>query len=99
MRPVAPQALSPGLKLVIGDATTPPFRAGSFDLVLTPWFIDVAGEPVTCLLPRINALLAAGGLWVKHGSLAFAHAAPKLAVSLEELLELLPGNGFAPTTA
>ncbi len=90
----APAPAAPGFVLVLADATSPPFRPGQFDLVLTPWFIDVASEPVSRLMPRINALLAMGGHWVNHGSLAFADAAPADAVSLEELLERLPQSGF-----
>lgn len=95
----APAPASPGFELVLADATAPPFAAASFDLVLTPWYIDVASEPVARVLARINALLAPGGLWVNHGSLAFTEAAPADALSLEELLERLPASGFAPTTA
>ncbi|MGH8243001.1 MAG: hypothetical protein ACRETY_06580 [Steroidobacteraceae bacterium] len=95
----APQPPAPGLSLILADATAPPFRAGQFDLVLTPWFVDVAGEPVARVLARINALLAAGGLWVNHGSLAFADAAPADALSLEELLERLPAAGFSQADA
>ncbi len=77
-----------------------PSSPGSFDAVLTPWFIDVAGEPVSRLLAdAINALLAPGGLWVHHGSLAFADAAPAEAPSLEELLDALPAHGFEPAQA
>ncbi len=90
----APEPPAPGLALVLADASAPPFLAGSFDAVLTPWFIDVAGEPVSRLLPRINALLAPGGLWIHHGSLAFSDAAPAEAPSLEELLDGLPAHGF-----
>ncbi|HEU4688647.1 MAG TPA: hypothetical protein VFS23_09820, partial [Vicinamibacterales bacterium] len=71
-----------------------PFRSGAFDLVLTPWFIDVAGEPVARIARRVNALLAPGGLWVNHGSLAFADADPADAWSLEELLDAMPDAGF-----
>ena len=42
----APEPPGPGLALVLADASAPPFMPGRFDLVLTPWFIDVAGEPV-----------------------------------------------------
>ncbi len=94
-RHAAPQPPPPGLELLLADASSPPFRPGSFDLVLTPWFVDVAGEPVGRVLQRVNALLAPGGLWVNHGSLAFADAAPENAWSLEELLEQLPARGFA----
>jgi SAM-dependent methyltransferase len=95
----APELPAPGLALVLADASAPPFLPGRFDAVLTPWFIDVAGEPVSRLLPRINALLAPGGLWIHHGSLTFADAAPAEAPSVEELLEALPAHGFEPTEA
>lgn len=95
----APDPPAPGLTLVLADVSAPPFLPGSFDAVLTPWFIDVAGEPVSRLLPRINALLAPGGLWIHHGSLAFSDAAPAESPSLEELLESLPAHGFEPTQA
>ena len=89
-----PEPPAPGFMPVLADASAPPFRAGQFDLVLTPWFIDVAGEPVAQVLRRVNALLAPGGLWVNHGSLAYADAAPGQAWSLEELVESLPTSGF-----
>ena len=94
-----PEPPAPGLALVLADATAPPFRPGMFDLVLTPWFIDVAGEPVARVARRINALLAAGGTWVNHGSLAFPDIDPADAWSLEELLDALPAAGFARTEA
>jgi hypothetical protein len=94
-----PAPVAPGFELVLGDASAPPFRPGSFDLVLTPWFIDVAGEPVARVMARVNTLLAPGGLWVNHGSLAFADATPADALSLEELLVRLPASGFARAQA
>lgn len=98
-RLAAPAPAPPGLAFVLADATAPPFLPASFDLVLTPWLIDVLGEPASRQLQRINALLAPGGLWVNHGSLAFADADPAEAVSLEELLEMLPAAGFSQARA
>ena len=98
-RLAAPTKAPPGLELLLADASSPPFQPGRFDLVLTPWFIDVAGEPVVHLQRRINCLLAPGGLWINHGSLAFADGTPAEALSLEELLEALPVAGFARTVA
>ena len=98
-RHAAPRPATPGLELVLADAGAPPFRPRSFDLVVTPWFIDVTGEPIARVVGRINALLAPGGLWINHGSLAFADAAPADSMSLEELLELLPARGFGRATA
>jgi hypothetical protein len=87
----------PGFHFLLADASAPPFLAGRFDAVLTPWFIDVAGEPVSRLLARINAQLEPGGTWIHHGSLAFADAAPGDAPSLEELVAGLPALGFEST--
>jgi SAM-dependent methyltransferase len=94
-RHAAPALPAPGLELVLADASAPPFQPGRFDVVLTPWFIDVATEPAARLLARINVLLAPRGLWVNHGSLTFASAAPADAWSLDELLERMPDQGFA----
>jgi uncharacterized protein YbaR (Trm112 family) len=95
----APAAVHPGLELLLADATAPPFKPGAFELVLTPWFIDVAGESAPRVITRVNGLLAPGGLWVNHGSLAFTDGASPDALSLEEVLDLLPASGFARTTA
>lgn len=93
-RLAAPEPAPPGFEFVLADATAPPFLPASFDLLLTPWLIDVLGEPMERQLRRINALLAPAGLWVNHGSLAFADAEPGEALSLEELLDMLPAAGF-----
>ncbi|MDH4261314.1 MAG: carnosine N-methyltransferase family protein, partial [Gammaproteobacteria bacterium] len=93
-RLASPMSPPPGLELLLADASSPPFKPCGFDLVLTPWFIDVAGEPAAVLLRRINRLLAPGGIWTNHGSLAFADGSPADALSLEELLEALPAAGF-----
>jgi SAM-dependent methyltransferase len=94
-RHLAPSVPVPGLELVLADASAPPFQPGRFDLVLTPWLVDVVDEPLPRLLARVNALLSPGGWWINQGSLAFASAAPADAVSLEELIERLPGHGFS----
>lgn len=94
-RLAAPAPAPAGLEFVLADATAPPFLPGSFDLVLTPWLVDVLGEPMDRQLRRVNSLLAAGGHWVNHGSLAFADAGPAESLSLEELIDLLPASGFS----
>lgn len=95
----APARALPGFEFVLADACAPPFLPGRFDVVLTPWFIDVAGEPVSRVVDRVNALLAPGGLWINHGSLAFADAPPEESPSLEELLDGMPAHGFEPAHA
>ena len=94
----APEPPPPGLELVLADASAPPFLPAAFDVVVTPWLIDVLSEPVRRLLPRVNGLLKPGGSWIQHGSLAFGDVDPGDALSLEELLALLPAAGFSPAT-
>jgi hypothetical protein len=84
-----------GLELVAGDALQPPFADGAFDTVVTPWFVDIIGEPFARIAARINLLLKPGGRWVNFGSLAFSRASHADRIGLEEALEMLPGAGFA----
>jgi hypothetical protein len=84
-----------GLELVAGDALQPPFADGAFDTVVTPWFVDIIGEPFARIAARINLLLKPGGRWVNFGSLAFSRAAHADRIGLEEALEMMPRAGFA----
>lgn len=90
----APATSRPGLCWLMADAARPPFRPDSFDLVVTPWLLDVmeAGAPPT--LARINRLLRPGGLWIYHGSVAFHGPEPAERLTLPELAELATGSGF-----
>jgi hypothetical protein len=93
---VSPGPARAGLELVAGDALQPPFADGVFDTVVTPWFVDIIGEPFARVASRINLLLKPGGRWINFGSLAFSRAAHADRIGLEEALEILPRAGFAP---
>ena len=43
---------------MLGDALRPPFAAGGFDTVITPWLIDIVTEDLPVFAARINRLLA-----------------------------------------
>lgn len=90
----APGAAQPGFQVVLADALRAPFRPGSFDLVITPWLIDVVDVPPSLLLPGFNHLLEAGGTWVLHGSLAFTQQDPAERANLAEIEELTEEHGF-----
>ncbi len=75
------------LHFVCGDALRPPFAPGSFDLVVTPWLIDVVDASVADLVNVIARLLAPGGQWLNHGSIAFTGADPVNRMSEAELAE------------
>ena len=94
-RLAAPAPAREGLALVAADALQPPFADGAFDTVVTPWFIDIIGEPFARVAARINIALKPGGRWINTGSLAFSRAAHADRVGLEEVLELMPRAGFA----
>ncbi len=83
------------LHFVCGDATRPPFADGSFDLLVTPWLLDVIDIAPRKLLPVLHALLAPSGLWLNHGSVAFAGGDPLSRLSAEELAELSAQQGFS----
>ncbi|HTU68629.1 MAG TPA: methyltransferase domain-containing protein [Steroidobacteraceae bacterium] len=91
----APPRPRPGLELVAADALQPPFADGAFDTVVTPWFVDIIGEPFARVAARVNLLLKPGGRWINTGSLAFSRAAHADRVGLDEVLELMPRAGFS----
>lgn len=93
----APAAADERLVLIAADAMCAPFKAGAFDVVVTPWFIDIVEEPLPALAARINALVAQGGRWLNLGSVAFAFASTqrRLQFSLDEALAIVQAAGFA----
>lgn len=91
----APAAARDGLAFVLGDARRPPFLPGAFDLVVTPWLLDVLEEPAQRQLRRINQLLEPGGHWINQGSVAFDGPDPAERLTLEELEELAVDCGFS----
>ena len=90
----APEPLEDSFEVILGDALHPPFLAESFDVVLTPWLIDVLDAPPESLLHEVNRLLKPGGRWVFHGSLAFNRADVCDDINLEELKGLAEACGF-----
>ncbi len=90
----APAPADPGFHVVLADASRPPFLPGSFDLVLTPWLLDVMDAPPPVMLATVGSLLKPGGRWVYHGSLAFDRADVSENLNLQELLELAAATGF-----
>ncbi|MEQ8483920.1 MAG: class I SAM-dependent methyltransferase [Pseudomonadales bacterium] len=90
----APCPARSGLDMVLADARRPPFRAGAFDLVVTPWLLDVMDAPLEAMLAIVNRLLSPGGLWLYQGSIAFQHADPARRCAPEELMEAARECGF-----
>ena len=97
-RLAAPGPARAGLELVAADALQPPFADGTLDTVVTPWFVDIIGEPFARVAARVNLALKPGGRWINTGSLAFSRAAHADRIGLDEVRELLPAAGFTATT-
>jgi SAM-dependent methyltransferase len=93
----APAPAGEGFVLIAGDATRPPFTPGAFDVVVTPWLIDIVDEPFTTFAARVNGMLAVGGRWLNSGSLAFSQGERALRFGLEESQEIVAAAGFALT--
>ena len=91
----APEVISDGFHLVLGDALRPPFAAASFDTVVTPWLIDIITEDLPVMAARVNGLLKPEGRWVNFGSLAFATPERSRRYSPEETKAIVAENGFS----
>ena len=91
----APEPVREGFAFVLGDALRPPFAAGSFDTVITPWLIDIVAEDFGTFAARISQLLKTDGRWVNFGSLAFAGPDRASRYSPEECKAIVAENGFS----
>lgn len=90
----APAASRPGLAFALGDVLRAPFQGGAFDLVVSPWLLDILEVPAATVIAGINRLLQPGGVWINHGSVGFGHADPADRLTGEELLEQAGECGF-----
>lgn len=91
----APGTLDTPFSLLLADALRPPFAAGSFDTVVTPWLIDIISEEFSVFARRINQLLGDGGRWLNFGSLAFDSPRHSLRLSPEEVKAVVAESGFS----
>jgi uncharacterized protein YbaR (Trm112 family) len=91
----APKPVSDGFHLVLGDALRPPFVAGSFDTIVTPWLIDIITDDLSVLGARINQLLKSDGRWVNFGSLSFTNSQFSRQYSPEEAKAIIAECGFS----
>ena len=90
----APEPVSDGFELVVGDALRPPFAPASFDTVVTPWLIDIITDELDVFAARVNTLLKTDGRWVNFGSLAFSGPQRASHYSPEECKAIIAESGF-----
>jgi SAM-dependent methyltransferase/uncharacterized protein YbaR (Trm112 family) len=80
----------------LANGLAPPFVQGTFDTIVTPWFIDQVPTDLPAFLTTANRLLRPGGRWINHGPLLYPPDAPlSRRFSCEEVLELAEQAGFA----
>lgn len=97
-RLAAPEAIGDSdaaLHFLLGDVFATPFREGCFELLVTPWFVDILPESFRRVARRLGAMLAPGGRWVSFGPLSFESLDPEERFSPDEMREVLEEAGFA----
>ena len=73
-----------------------PVKPEAFDLVVTPWFIDVNGGDLRDLIGIVAQTLRPGGRWLNYGPLLFTRHLPlQLKYNAGEIKELLLLAGFS----
>lgn len=83
------------LHLLLADGLMPPLRSGSFDTVLTPWFIDAIPADLRDAISAAHQQLRPGGRWINVGPLRYnAHVPISRRFSREEIFDLSDRAGF-----
>lgn len=93
--PDADETLRESWVAIAGDAWAAPFKPGSFDLVVTPWFLDITGRDAKNLLAVVERMLSPSGCWLNHGPLLYSDGLPESQkYTFHELRELLRVGHF-----
>jgi hypothetical protein len=80
---------------LLADALMPLFLPGTFDTVVTPWFIDAIPDDLRDLISGIHRILKSGGRWINVGPLRYSHHVPVPRwFTREEIFELAQRAGF-----
>jgi SAM-dependent methyltransferase len=79
---------------LLADVRELPLADASFDLVVTPWLIDILQTPVLETFAAVNRVLRPGGYYFNFGSLAFPGANPKDWHDLNEITQLMGRSGL-----
>ena len=82
-------ALDARVQFVVGDVFAPPFEPDSFDVLVTPWLIDILPEDFRSLSKRLNQLLKRGAEWISFGPLSFECQPSRSRYTREEVVEAL----------
>ena len=79
----------------LANGLAPPFAEGTFDTVVTPWFIDRVPTDLPAFVATLGRLLAPGGRWLNQGPLLYPPETPiGQRYSREEIFDLATLGGF-----
>ena len=85
----------PGFVVIAADAWALPFAEQSFDLVVTPWFVDICGKDFKQTLGVVDQMLIPGGAWLNTGPFLYPDELPEdQKYTPEELRTLLALSQF-----
>jgi SAM-dependent methyltransferase len=79
----------------LANGLAPPFTDGTFDTVVTPWFIDRVPTDLGVFLETLRRLLRPGGRWLNQGPLLYPPETPLTRRwSRQEVFDLAGQHGF-----
>jgi N2227-like protein len=79
----------------LANGLAPPFADGTFDTVVTPWFIDRVPTDLPAFLGVLRRQVRTGGRWLNTGPLIYPADAPlSKRYSREEVFDLAQRAGF-----
>lgn len=93
--PAQTKALHASWNIISADAWALPLQEGQFDLILTPWFMDVCGRDAKALIGLVDKMLSPAGHWLNYGPLLYGESAPlSQRYTPEELRQLMAWAKF-----
>lgn len=95
----APKGPAKNLEFAFADVYALPFQPSSFDLVLTPWLVDILPRHFSLLTSSIAQIVKPSGLWINSGAWAFNFQNEEDNLSLLEAEEVGTATGWKPLTS
>lgn len=92
----APQGPAANLEFAFADVYALPFQAASFDVVITPWLVDILPRHFSLLTASIAQIVKPGGQWINCGAWAFNFQNEEDNLSLPEAEEIGASSGWKP---
>ncbi len=90
----APRPYTEGFRYIMTDARTYDFSQDNYDLIVTPWLIDVIDMDLFEFCYMIHQIGDSETLWVNYGPLGFNSSELRECYSTEEVLHIIAKQGF-----